>query len=311
MAFTQVTVTGSWTFPGRAIPITGTVTFTPTEPMANTGTVVSAPTVATLNGNTISVSLAATDDVDTAPATVLYQVVEQIPAQGYRNPYFIAVPRGGGSIDLATVPRLDRPNALSTSVLLTRSEFTAAGGGMVPALVPGTSLWSHGGAETTTRLGLGDTATGTGVLWLSYVDAPSTVTITKLMFSTGNTAAVTVTLLRLGLFTVAADDSVTLVARTAASTTAGTATYTDYSLALATTGGYPASYQLVAGHRYAFGLLEVATTTSSVRSLDSGVNSSAPPILARKITAQSDIAATYAVGALSTAFTVNYLAGLV
>lgn len=178
-------------------------------------------------------------------------------------------------------------------------------------LLPGTSVWGHGGAEAIPRVGLADNAPGGGVLWLSYVDAPATVTISKLAFSTGATAAVGLTLCRLALFTTAADDSLTMVARTASNTGVGGSTFADNNLPLATTGGFPASYTLTAGHRYAFGILQTGTTAASLRSLDSGVNSSAPPVVSRQIASQVDIATTYAVGTLSTWFIVMYLAGLI
>lgn len=175
--------------------------------------------------------------------------------------------------------------------------------------LPGNSTWGHGGVETFTRLAGADNATGSGVLWLSYVDAPATVTISNLGFSTGATAATGLTLCRLSVFTCAADDSLTMTARTASNTGVGGSANSDYSLALATAGGFPSSYTLGAGQRYAFGILQVGSQAASLRSLDSGVNSASPPVISRRITAQADVATTYAVGALSTWFVAMYLFG--
>lgn len=84
--------------------------------------------------------------------------------------------------------------------------------------------------------------------------------------SMASTSAVTAgTLTRMGLFTW--DDSTataTLVARTANDTTIFTAATTVYTRAFDTTGGYPASYTLKAGTRYAIGFICVGSTGGTV-----------------------------------------------
>lgn len=97
MAFTQVTVTG--TYPGCS----GTVTFTLTGPMQNGGEIVlPQPIVASLDSNGgLSVSLLATDDIDTQPQAVMYGVTETILGAQPRDS-FIDVPSGLGSSLLLT-----------------------------------------------------------------------------------------------------------------------------------------------------------------------------------------------------------------
>lgn len=164
------------------------------------------------------------------------------------------------------------------------------------------------GVETLSRFGLSSIAGTSGQLWINYTVAQATTTISKLTVCSGDTAAVACTLARMCVFTVAADGSVTLVARTASQTTIGAATFTAYQFALNTTGGFPAAYDLAAGTRYGLGFLQVAGTPMSISGMfitDSG----AAPIACRVITGQSDIGTSaYAVGTLTTQFTECYMA---
>jgi hypothetical protein len=113
------------------------------------------------------------------------------------------------------------------------------------------------GFETMSRL---DAVAGVGMtsqaLRLTYFTAPRSKTITKLgMVTTSTAAAATPTLIRLGLYTVAGNGDLTLVASTANDTTLLSATNTRYDKALS------ASYALVAGQRYALGALVVTSAT--------------------------------------------------
>lgn len=162
----------------------------------------------------------------------------------------------------------------------------------------GQSLFAKGGVATSTRVNNSASGGASGLLWLSYVTAlVDTPPITKLAMNALANAAVGTTLARMALFTVAPDDSITKVAQTANDTTIGTTTYTLYERMLSTVGGFPSSYALVAGTRYAMGYLHVATTVPDL----SGANlmaSNIPPIASRKVEGQTDIAASYAVASL-------------
>lgn len=167
---------------------------------------------------------------------------------------------------------------------------------------------SAGGIETLPRWGLSGFAGVSGQLWLCYVTAARPVTLTKLMVASGDTAAATATLGRMGLFTAAADGAVTLVARTASDTTIGASTYSPYERALATAGGYPASYRLAAGKRYALGWLQLAATPMAVQGAYL-LDPDTAPIMCRVVTGQTDILASYAAGSLASSFKYPYMRG--
>jgi hypothetical protein len=75
------------------------------------------------------------------------------------------------------------------------------------------------------------------------------------------TAQVSATVIRMGLCTVAANGDLTLVARTANDLTIFATLNSNNLRAFDTTGGYPASYSLQAGVRYAFTYLVVSGGT--------------------------------------------------
>jgi hypothetical protein len=85
--------------------------------------------------------------------------------------------------------------------------------------------------------------------------------------------------------------TVTLVARTASDMTIGNSTNTFYSRTFNTTGGYPASYNIVAGTRYAAGLILVGTTAGNWHAATLGMGSimRLPPMVAGLVTSLSDL----------------------
>lgn len=91
------------------------------------------------------------------------------------------------------------------------------------------------------------------------------VTITKLAASAGSPAWAGTTLARLGLYTVTSAGVATLVAATANDTTLFNTANTVYEKALDTAGGFPASYTLLAGQRYAIGVVGMGTTAGGLR----------------------------------------------
>lgn len=103
MAFTDVTVTGTYHTEAGA-PASGTVTFTLSEPITNSGvTVAAVPVEATLDASGgLSQVLPANDDTDTAPAGSTYVVIEDITGAPTRT-YTIVVPSAatGGTVTLA------------------------------------------------------------------------------------------------------------------------------------------------------------------------------------------------------------------
>lgn len=205
-------------------------------------------------------------------------------------------------------------NNISTAGAVVRHWTVADGAGADSVLVTPVDLTDHsvtgnegidgGIIETAPRFNVGDVAFTTGQLWLSYFTPRIDVTISNLGFAVGATAGATNTLCRLALFTSAADGSVTKVAQTGAAVTTAS-TFLERQSALNTTGGFPASYTVRRGVRYAIGLLIVGGTMPTIRKVDI-VAPSLAAITTRFINGQTDIAATYAVGTLTSYFQLPY-----
>ena len=86
------------------------------------------------------------------------------------------------------------------------------------------------------------------------------LTVSSIAMQTHNTAASGLTAARMGLYTIDGSGYYTLVARTASDTSLFGSTATLYTRSFDTAGGYPSSYALVAGTRYAVGVICVGTT---------------------------------------------------
>lgn len=114
------------------------------------------------------------------------------------------------------------------------------------------------GEETIPRECISNSAVGTtsGFIRVSFFTARKTETTTQVRMISGATpAAATPTLVRIGLFEIAADSTATLVAATADDTSLFSASVTAY------TRNWTAPYQKVAGRRYGLGALVVTATT--------------------------------------------------
>jgi len=105
-----------------------------------------------------------------------------------------------------------------------------------------------------------------GAVYWSFFTPIFSLTISQISVLSGNSAASSVTLARLGLYTADASGNATLVARSASDTSILTASGTVYTRSLDTTGGYPSTYTLSAGTRYAAAFIIVATSSGSVQS---------------------------------------------
>jgi hypothetical protein len=95
----------------------------------------------------------------------------------------------------------------------------------------------------------GFAATSTTQFWTFFTPAYS-LTVTQMTMQQGN-AASGITNARMGLYTMDNAGNGTLVARTAADPTLFSAANTSYTRVFDGTGGFPTSYTLVAGQRYA------------------------------------------------------------
>lgn len=123
-----------------------------------------------------------------------------------------------------------------------------------------------GGGESANRVDTlhrtfmdGQTETATGSAYLAYVTAQANKTVNRLRVVVGSTGYTAGTggppTARLGIYTVASNGDVTLVARTATITAASFTANTVVEANLDSTGGYVTSYDLVYGTRYAFAVI--------------------------------------------------------
>ena len=147
--------------------------------------------------------------------------------------------------------------------------------------------------------------TASGEVHLSFFTPAENVTISNISMVTSGTAAATVTLIRMGLYTVDGSGNVALVAQTASDTTLFNAINTTFTRAFSTTGGYPATYNLVAGTRYAVGFIVVATTRPTLYhgSTQNLAITSLEPRIAAVLASQSDLpTAINTVGGASPAY---------
>lgn len=129
------------------------------------------------------------------------------------------------------------------------------------ARVPYPEEWNEltvgqGTAERTDTSSAGQ-STGTGNLRLAYFTARKSDLVTQVRaISSGTAAGATPTLVRFGLYSIAANGDGTLVAATVNDTTIFAAASTAYTRNLS------ASYQMVLGQRYAAGILVVTGATA-------------------------------------------------
>lgn len=102
-----------------------------------------------------------------------------------------------------------------------------------------------------------------GAIYWTFFSPLISLTVSQIAYASFG-AASGVSLCRFGIYAVDGSGNVSLVARTASDTTIFAASNTVYTRSLDTTGGYPASYSLVAGTRYAVAMCIVASNTGTV-----------------------------------------------
>ena len=121
-------------------------------------------------------------------------------------------------------------------------------------------------AVDTAPRGVTSQTTGTltsGTCLFTFFTPLTNLTVSQVSMASGGTQAVGLTYAAMGLYTFDGTTA-TLVARTASDTTLFTSTNTLYTRSFDTTGGFPASFELVAGQRYALGALVTGTTAPTV-----------------------------------------------
>ena len=133
-----------------------------------------------------------------------------------------------------------------------------------------------------------------GNAYFTFFSPMWTATISNLTVVSANTAASGTQTVRLGLYTFNGTTA-TLVARTDIDATILGTTNTVFTRAFSTTGGYPATYTLQAGTRYAIGIIFVGTTAPTVYTAFSNIPaamSSLSPRLSGYVAAQTDLPTT-------------------
>jgi hypothetical protein len=139
------------------------------------------------------------------------------------------------------------------------------------------------------------TAVTTNITYFSFFTATEALAVSNISFSSGASVASGVTLVRFGLYTFDGTTA-TLVARTNNDSSRFTVANTVYTGALDSTGGFPTSYNLVAGQRYAVAVVVVASTTPQLASVAFGAASTAIMALSPRVVgfagSTSDLPAT-------------------
>lgn len=162
-----------------------------------------------------------------------------------------------------------------------------------PALLAALGM-SASVVDTAPRLTVSNSQTTNvdGTLYLTYFTPLVNLTVSQISMQSGATSLSSgLTLARMALYTAVANGDATLVARTASDTTLFDTTNEVETRAFATAGGYPATYDLVAGTRYAVGVLQVGTTPGRIAASLMPIGAAViAPIVAAIKTGQSDIA---------------------
>jgi len=201
-----------------------------------------------------------------------------------------------------------------THALAVHDHSNAANGGNVYA--PNLLTYSLQGMTSSTRVETAprlffstNSNLTSGNAYFTYFTPDYNLTVANFVASTGpNTPVGTITLARMGLYTVDGSNNLTCVARTANTTNMFSTTNTTTTQAIADDGaaspGALASYNLVRGTRYAFAFLELGATTTppqmGSRQLPNGALGQAlSPVLCTQISGQTDLASSYTSGSVS------------
>jgi hypothetical protein len=232
-----------------------------------------------------------------------YTAVSNFPVSGVSNTYYLAsdssrIYQWTGSQYVEMGPVLDTisannitlgtllDNRLSSNVVLNAQLNTRLGqaSGVVDAM-------------SRVDAAAGVTA-GSNQALLAFFTPTATTTISQIsMANAAGAVSAGLTLARMGLYTYPTEGgAVTLVARTASDTSLFGIVNTVYTRSLDTTGGYPSTYTLIAGTRYAVGYICVGTTQPQLagRNILTAVGSLLPPRLSgASNTGQSDLPTSF------------------
>lgn len=146
------------------------------------------------------------------------------------------------------------------------------------------------------RSGNSSATLSSGNVYFTFFTPMWSAEVNSISVSSASVLTSGVSLIRFGLYTFNdATGAATLVARTASSTSIFASANTLATLIFSTTGGYPATYTLVPGTRYALGVIIVASNPGSVYTAYNSqplVLSSLSPRTTGVVGAQTDLPAT-------------------
>jgi hypothetical protein len=154
------------------------------------------------------------------------------------------------------------------------------------------------------RFGNSSATLTSGSVYFTFFTSMWTTTVNSISVASAGTLTSGTSLIRFGLYTFNESTGVaTLVARSANTTSIFTAPNTLATLVFSTTGGYPSTYELVAGTRYALGVIVLASTPGSVyTAFDTppAALSTLAPRITGVVGGQTDLPASTTVSASST-----------
>jgi hypothetical protein len=133
-----------------------------------------------------------------------------------------------------------------------------------------------------------------GTVYFTMFSPLWTKEISSISVSSATVATTGASLVRFGLYSISGNTA-TLLAQTASDPTIFSSTSTLYTRTLSTSGGYPGTYTLVAGTRYAIGVLVIAATPGSIYTAYSSppsTISSLSPRITGSIALQTDLPLT-------------------
>ena len=144
------------------------------------------------------------------------------------------------------------------------------------------------------RMGNWSGSAANGNVYFTFFTPRWNITADMIRMVSAGTAATGTTAARIGLYTFDGTTA-TLVARTAVDTTLFSSTNTAYIRSLDTTGGYPATYDLVAGQRYALAVIWTGSSPATVYTafdLIPSAMSALSPRMTGLVAGQTDLPAT-------------------
>jgi len=157
--------------------------------------------------------------------------------------------------------------------------------------IVGANNQSAAAVDVYPRTGNSSGTVSSGTTYFTFFTPLVTVSISSLSIVSATTAASGTSVARLGLYTFNGTTA-TLVARTDSDVSLLSTTNTVFTRSLSTTGGYPATYTLQAGTRYALGFIFVGSTPGTVytafASLPAAIGALSPRV-SGAVSLQSDL----------------------